>query len=131
MIAFLSRNNNTFTVYRVIGSVVFPITLFFLCRSVMMSKADDLNRGITQCLRNIEWMEAQLSLLRVMKFTQAQPFLDQIGYNWARVREMLSELNSLGIRYKKDRTYYISKPDIISKVWNYPEMIQKSTTHGL
>ena len=90
-----------------------------------MAKVDDLNRGITQCLVNIEWMEAQLSLLKIIKFTQAQPFLDQIGYNWTQVRRLMSELNSLGYRYKKDRTFYISKPEIISKVWNYPDMIQK------
>lgn len=93
-----------------------------------MARADELNRGITQCLVNIEWMEAQLVLLKILKFTQAQPFLDQIGYNWGRVRRMMRELNSLGYRYKKNRIFYISKPEIISKVWNYPGMLSLNET---
>ena len=90
-----------------------------------MSKVEELNSGITQCLRNIEWMEAQLTLLKIAKFSLAQPFLDQIGINWTMIRKMMSEMNSLGYRYKKDRSYIVSKPEIISKVWNYPDMITK------
>ena len=85
-----------------------------------MSKVEELNSGITQCLRNIEWMEAQLTLLKIAKLSLAQPFLDQIGANWTMIRKMMSEMNNLGYRYKKDRSYIVSKPEILSRVWNYP-----------
>lgn len=90
-----------------------------------MSKVDELNSGITQCLQNIEWMEAQLTLLKIARFSLAQPFLDQIGANWAMIRKMLGEMNSMGYHYRKERSYMVSKPEVISKVWNYPEMNRK------
>lgn len=82
----------------------------------------DLCSKVDQCLTNIEWMEAQLSLLRITSYSQAEPFLNQILKNWSLVSIYLKELKSLGKHYSRSRVYYITKPEILKKVWNLNDL---------